>query len=256
MKPNRLFWDIETSYDVVASFRIGQKVNIHHDAILRERAIICICWKWEGQKKVHSLEWDNGCDRQILINFAKVAAQADELVAQNGDKFDVRWLNGRNLIHGLDPLPKFKTVDTVKILRKHFYLNSNRQDYLGKLLLGQGKDKMEFKDWKAISEQNCPVSMRKMVKYCKGDVRNLEKIFHLIQPYERAKTHAGALAGSARWTCPITGSENVHKYKTVVSTAGIYSHQMKSNESGHYYTISDSVYKEYCAWRLDKKNAK
>ena len=60
------------------------------------------------------------------------------MVAQNGDFFDMRWYNGRHLIHGLEPIPWGKTVDTYKIAKRYFNLNSYRLDYLGKLLFGNG----------------------------------------------------------------------------------------------------------------------
>lgn len=73
----RLFWDIETSPNVVLSFRIGYNLNLGHHSIVRERAIICICWKWEGEKKIHSLQWDkHQNDRDMVIAFMKVARRS------------------------------------------------------------------------------------------------------------------------------------------------------------------------------------
>jgi hypothetical protein len=53
LKPvRRLFWDIETSPNVVLAFRAGYDVVINPDAVVAERKIICIGYKWEGEKKV------------------------------------------------------------------------------------------------------------------------------------------------------------------------------------------------------------
>ena len=52
----RLFYDIETSPNIGFFWGAGYKVNISHDNIIKERAIICICYKWEGQDTVHSIE--------------------------------------------------------------------------------------------------------------------------------------------------------------------------------------------------------
>jgi hypothetical protein len=49
----RLFYDIETSPNIGLFWQSGYKLNIDHSNIIQERAIICICWKWEGQKEVH-----------------------------------------------------------------------------------------------------------------------------------------------------------------------------------------------------------
>lgn len=54
----RLFWDIEVSPDVVLSWRVGSKVHIAPENIVRERAIICIGYKWEKDKKARVMVWD------------------------------------------------------------------------------------------------------------------------------------------------------------------------------------------------------
>jgi DNA polymerase elongation subunit (family B) len=112
-------------------WRPGWRVNIPHDNIIQESAIICACYKWEGSKKVEHLEWNKGDDRELCEQFIEIANQADELVAHNGDKFDLPWLKARCLFHELDPTPIYKTVDTLVIARRRFKFNSNRLDYLG-----------------------------------------------------------------------------------------------------------------------------
>ena len=141
-KIRRLICDAETSPNIGFFWRAGFRLSINHDNILHERAIICICYKWEGERTVHSLEWKKGDDKDLLKRFLKVALEADELVAHNGDKFDIKWFNTRCLKHGLEPPPIWKTVDTLVIARRRFYFNSNRLDYLGKYLLDEGKIKI------------------------------------------------------------------------------------------------------------------
>lgn len=248
-KINRLIWDIETSPNIAFSWRSGYKLNIPHDNIISERAIICICWKWEGSKKVSHLEWENGCDKKLVRDFLEIMKQADECVAHNGDKFDVKWFNTRVLKHGFTPCPIWKTVDTCVIARRRFYFNSNRLDYLGKYLFGEGKIKTDFELWKQIVLENCPKAMGKMVRYCKQDVRLLERVWKRLEPYHRPKTHTGVLNGQEKWTCPWTGSTNVKKDKTRVTTAGTRQHQMFSWDRQAYYTISETAYRDYQEWK-------
>ena len=253
LKVKRLFWDIETSPNVVLSWRTGAKLFIGHENIIKERAIICICHKWEGQKKVHALAWDDGDDKKMLEDFGKVIEEADELVAHNGDKFDLRWFNGRRLIHGMEPLSVVKTVDTLKIARKHFYLNNNRLDYLGKLLFGDGKIGTDFSMWKKILMDNDPNALEKMVKYCKKDVTLLARVWSRLRDYEVPKTHAAVNASGNvrdRWMCPHCGSDHVKKSKNRVTAKGMKQHQMNCLDCGRYYSIADSVY----GWYLLKKD--
>lgn len=51
----RLFFDIEMFYNIVKVWRVGYNFNINYDDIIKERIIICICYKWEGDDKVYFL---------------------------------------------------------------------------------------------------------------------------------------------------------------------------------------------------------
>ena len=66
IKPKRLFYDIETSYNIVKSWRIGYNINLNMEDIIQERAIITIAYKWEGKEDVTVLSWDKGCDKKII----------------------------------------------------------------------------------------------------------------------------------------------------------------------------------------------
>jgi len=116
----RLFFDIETSPNVVLSWGVGRKISIDYSNIIKERAIICVCWKWEGSSKVYSLEWDKGDDKKLLEDFIKVLNNADESIAHNGDRFDIKWLRTRCVFHQIEMPPKIKTLDTLKKARGAF----------------------------------------------------------------------------------------------------------------------------------------
>jgi DNA polymerase elongation subunit (family B) len=121
IKPKRLFFDIETSPNIGFFWQAGYKKNIDYDNIITERAIICICYKWEGEKEVYSLTWNKKqCDKIMLRTFIAVAEEADELVGHNGDKFDLAWIRTRCLFHGIEMFPKYTTLDTLKLSRSQF----------------------------------------------------------------------------------------------------------------------------------------
>jgi len=179
----KLFFDIEVSPDVVLSWGIGRKVSLSHDSIIQERAIICICWKWAGEDKVYSLKWNKGCDKEMIQRFAKVADSADELIAQNGDNFDIKWLRTRCIYHNIPISPKFNSIDTLKMARQGFRFNANRLDYMGKFLGYGGKVETNYDMWKDILLQNDAKQMNLMVDYCKEDVILLEKVYNRLQQY-------------------------------------------------------------------------
>ena len=134
-KIKRLFFDIETSPMIVYSWRTGWKINIHTDNIIEDWRIICISYKWEGDDEVKTFSWDKDkCDKKLLENFIKVANQADEMVAHNGDRFDIKKIRTRCIYHRIPTFPKYRTLDTLKKAKSGFSFNSNRLDYIAKFL--------------------------------------------------------------------------------------------------------------------------
>lgn len=179
----KLFFDIEVSPNIVLAWRAGYDLNINHDDIIQERAIICVCYKWEHEDVVHSLEWDNGDDRQLLEEFSKIIDSADEVVGQNSDRFDIKWLRTRCLFHRIPISPKFYSIDTLKFAKAGFNFNSNKLDYMGKFLgLGE-KIHTDLDLWKRILLYNDKQSLKDMVTYCKQDVNLLEKVYNELKLY-------------------------------------------------------------------------
>lgn len=242
----RLFWDIETAPNIVLAFQTGYNLTINPDAVIHERKIICIGFKWEGEKKVTVLRWSKDQDdKQLIMQFLKVAEQADELVAHYGDHFDAPFVAGRCLIHKLPPFPQFKTVDTKAWASKNFFFNSNKLDYLSKVLGYGGKEKMEFDDWKKILMNNCKKSLNKMCHYCGVDVEKLEKVYADLAKYVKPKTHAGVAVGLDKWTCPRDGSTNVRINKKRISANGSISYTFQCLTCGSYYTVSATAHKAF-----------
>jgi len=187
-KPRKvIFFDIETSPNMVFSWRIGNKVNLSPDDIIKERAIICICWKWADSQEVHSLQWNKGDDKEMLQKFAKVIDSADIVIGQNSDKFDIRWLRARCIYHSIPISPKFQSLDTLKMAKSGFYFNSNKLNYMGQFFGVGEKIKTEYDLWKDIVLCNCQASMKKMIFYCQEDVRLLERVYNKLKQYTPEK---------------------------------------------------------------------
>jgi uncharacterized protein YprB with RNaseH-like and TPR domain len=243
----RLFFDIETSPNVVLSWRTGYKLSIPHDNILEERAIICICWKWEGDDEVHYLTWDkNHCDKKMLQKFSKVINSSNEAIGHNGDRYDLKWLKTRCLYHRIPMYPKYSTVDTLKIARSNFNLNSNRLDYIAKFLGFGGK--MEtggFDLWKAIVLDKDKASLDKMVEYCKRDVVLLEKVFQELRTYGNHNFNHAVNNGGEKHHCPNCGGTHVRLDKTRTTATGTIRRQMICGSCHTYFTINNKDYQNH-----------
>lgn len=238
----RLYFDLEVSPNIGMFWGAGHKISVGYENIIKERAIICICYKWEGEKTVHALWWDKKQDdKEMLKAFIKIAGEADELIGHNGDKFDLAWVRTRCLFHRVPCFPSYTTVDTLKIARSKFRFNSNRLDYIGKFLgLGQ-KIHTSFGMWTEITLHNNQQELNKMVKYCKGDVKLLEQVYLEMKNHIPAKGHYGVLSGGSRHSCPECGSLNVIKSKTRISASGYKKHQFNCKDCGKYNTIPESA---------------
>jgi DNA polymerase elongation subunit (family B) len=237
-KFKRLFFDIETSPNIVASWRVGYNLQIGPENILQERAIICICYKWANESKVHSLTWSKGNDKQMLVDFMKIMNSADEIIGHNSDKFDIRWVKTRALIHGIDHFPQYQTVDTLKLAKGNYLFNSNKLDYIGKVLgVGQKMDAGGFKTWKSIFIDHDQKALDKMVKYCKIDVIRLQQIYEKMNPFTPHKTHVAVALGKTKHDCPNCGSSNVNKVKTRYLATGTTKQQNQCKVCHKYYSF-------------------
>ena len=144
-KIKRLFFDIETSPIIAYTWRVGWKLNIHTDNIIEDWKVICISYKWEDENVVRNLTWDkNQDDKQMLIDFIKIANEADEIIAHNGDRFDIKKIRTRCIYHRIPMFPKYRTLDTLKKAKSGFNFNSNRLDYIAKFLGVGAKLKISY----------------------------------------------------------------------------------------------------------------
>lgn len=245
LKPNklhRLFFDIETSPNLVYSWRTGYNINIQPDNIVNERAIICISYKWEFENKVHTLVWNDGCDKELLSQFIKIANDADELIAHNGDRYDIKWIRTRCLKHRLPMLSQYKTLDTLKKAKSHFLFNSNKLDYIAQFTeVGKKLDTGGFQLWIDVMNGD-KKALKKMAKYCEQDVLVLEEVYNTMSSYINHNTHFGVLDGGTKADCPKCASENVRFVTTVTTAAGTLQRIMECNTCGTDFKISNQTY--------------
>lgn len=246
----RLFFDIETSPNICYSWRIGYNISIGFENIIDERKIICISYKWEGIDKIHTLTWDkNLCDRQMLIDFIAVANQADELIAHNGDRFDIKWIRTRCIYHRIPMFPNYRTLDTLKKAKSGFNFNSNRLDYIAQYLgVGAKVKHSGFDMWKGVMKGD-KEALKEMVNYCEGDIIVLEDVFLTMQNYIKPNTHNGVINNNFKYSCPTCGSEHPTLVKNNVTAMGTIKRLMSCNDCDYHYEISNSSYMLYLKFK-------
>lgn len=251
----RLFYDIETSYNIGKFWRSGYNQTIQPNDIIHERAILTIAWKWENEDKVNFMSWDNGCDKKLVEKFISLMNEADEIVGHNVERYDTAFIMGRAFIHGIYAFPKYKQYDTLKKAKYTFNLNSNKLDYLAKVVgLGGKYQHSGMKMWDDIilydlfkigNKEDREHSMKEMLHYNCMDVILTEEVFNRLRLYATQETHHGVLMGKPKYTCPNDGSNNVEFVKTVVTANGTIKVLMKCKDCGQQYFISNKEYLKF-----------
>lgn len=240
----RLFFDIETTPNVVYTWRAGYNITVSHDSIVRERRIMSIHWKWAGENKVHHLVWDDDQDdKEMLIKFIKIANEADEIIAHNGDRFDIKWLRTRCIYHRIPMLPIYKTLDTLKKAKAHFNFNSNKLDYISQFLgVGAKTEHEGYSLWLKCMDGD-KKALAKMVEYGDNDVVILEDMYNVLMPYIKPNVHHGVLMGGKVTDCPNCGSKTKYFKSTTTPTGGIQ-RIMKCKKCDTSIKISNAKYKK------------
>ena len=247
-KPKRLFYDIETSYNIVKAWRIGFNINLNMEDIIQERAIITIAYKWEGEEDVTVLSWDKGCDKKIIEDFIKVMAEADELVGHNLDRYDTKFIMARALKHNISVLPKYQSTDTLKLAKKHFMLNSNKLDYIAQYLgIGHKTKHRGMSMWDDIILRNDSKALDEMIEYNIQDVHLTEQVYHKLMEYSLPKVNHTSKQTGVTHSCPECGSTKATLLKTYVSAAGSKTRLMSCSNSNceTSFTISDTNYNKH-----------
>lgn len=239
MKIKRLFFDIETSPNIGLFWEPGYNISITHENIVKERAIICIGYKWAGDKKVKVLTWDsNQNDAKMLKEFIPIMNEADELVAHNGTDFDIKWIRTRALKHGIPVMPNYTIQDTIKLSRSRFKFNSNALDYISQFLSVGKKIGTAYDMWKKVLLNNDRKELKKMVAYCKHDVLLLERVWNklhtYVAPISNFATHNNH--------CPECNSSNIKVNKKRITAAGAKKITFQCNDCGKYHTIAESKF--------------
>ena len=246
VKPKRLFYDIETSYNIVKAWRIGYNINLNMDDIIQERAIITIAYKWEGEEDVTVLSWDKGCDKKLIQEFVKVMAESDELVGHNLDRFDTKFVMGRALKHGISVLPKYQSTDTLKLAKKHFMLNSNKLDYIAQYLgIGSKTKHRGMEMWDDIILRNDPKALEEMIEYNVQDVFLTEQVYHKLMEYSLPKVNHASKQTGDKHTCPQCGSDHAELHKTYISGTGTKTRLMNCLNCSTNFTINNTNYTKF-----------
>ncbi len=204
--PKILFLDIENCPNLAHVWDTGQQY-VTHTQILDPSRIICIAYKFEGDREVKHFEWSKTqSDEQMLVKFSKIVEKADYVCGHNGRDFDMKIINTRLAAFGLPPLKSVLVEDSLKMSRKSFRLPSHSLAYLSKYFnVGKKIDTGGIDLWLKVWLKKDKKALERMVKYCKQDVLLLEKVYNRLKVYMKGAVINRAVCAENDKTCPNCG---------------------------------------------------
>ncbi len=198
-------------------------------AHVREWYILCFSYKWEHQKSTHVVsltdfdlyETQPENDNRVVHALWELLDEADIVIGHNSDAFDIKKANARFAYHDFGPPTPYRTVDTLKMARRHFKFNSNRLGDLGKHLnLGGKEDTGGFETWAGCMRGDNK-AWTIMKKYAKKDVDLLIDVYKRLRPWATTHPNKNVLDGTTH-ACPTCSSNKLMKRGTRVTQTMIY----------------------------------
>jgi hypothetical protein len=114
--------------------------------------------------------------------------EADIIIGQNSKAFDIKKLNARFIMHGMNPPSSYKQIDTLSLSKKHFKFTSNKLEFLSEKLNTKYKKLQHgnfpgFSLWKACLAGEL-AAWKEMEKYNKHDVLATEELYNKLVSWD------------------------------------------------------------------------
>jgi hypothetical protein len=215
--PKVLVLDIETSPIEARVWGIRDQF-IGHTRVRKDWTIIAWAAKWLGEPASKIMYRDQRSakniadDSRMLRDIHQLMDEADIILTQNGNRFDVKKLNARFILNDFPPPSPFKKLDTCVIAATKFGFTSNKLDYLTDKLCTKYK-KLKHKKfpgdelWDECLDGN-PEAWAEMEKYNKHDVLALEELYGVLGPWV-ADMNFGLYIDDAKPVCRQCGSDQL-----------------------------------------------
>lgn len=240
-KPKILSFDLEVSPALGWFYPPTYETNILK--IEDRQKLMSFAYQWVGEKKITSrcladmVTYDiyPDSDKELVEQLHYIMSQADILLGQNSDNFDIKMANYFFIRNCLEPIPPTRSLDTKKIAKRYFRFANNKLDNLGEELGIGGKTKITQGDiWYDCFVKRDRNSWKLMNEYCENDVRITTAIYLKMRGFMRSHPNLARLTGDFD-SCPGCGGFNyrVRAYRfTNVSRYQQYS----CNECGIYFS--------------------
>lgn len=220
-KPKVLLFDIETMPMEAYVWSLWQD-RIPLNMLKEDWSVLSYAAKWMDDDEVfyESIEGqkDQRNDKKVLKKIWKLLDEADVVVGHNSDSFDVKKLNARFIMNGMQPPSSYKRMDTKKMAKRYFAFTSNKLEYLTDKLCKKNKKSKHnefagFSMWLECINRN-KRAFASMKDYNILDVTSLEELFKTMLPWESATLFNQYYGEDIKCTCGSTKFKKSGIYRT------------------------------------------
>lgn len=238
-----LILDLETAPNVAYVWRFF-KENVGAKQVLENTFIMSFAFKWLGDEKVYYFGADEYGEINLVKALIEVLDVADIVIAHNATGFDLPTIQGRALVHGLNPPSPYKVVDTLTAAKYEFNFPSNSLEYLSNILGVEKKDDHKnfpgFLLWSECLKNN-PDAWAELKTYNIQDVEVLEQVYLRMRPYIRRHPNVAVTEEDDRPRCPKCGGVHIQLRGFTTTNTGKY-RKFQCNDCGSW---SRSRFTEY-----------
>ena len=228
--PRVLYVDIETSPIISYCWGLFDQ-NIGLNQIHTDWHLLSWAARWSDDPEGKTMYMDQSKakdienDKKILQGIWKLLDESDIVVGQNSKSFDIKRLNARFLIHGMAPPSSFKQIDTLRLMRKHFSMTSNKLEFLSDKLCKKYKKLKHnkfsgFELWKECLKGN-KSAWKEMSTYNRHDVLSTQELHEIIKAWDNSinfnlyssSTGTTCTCGASNWLRNGYAYTSVAKYQ-------------------------------------------
>lgn len=178
--------------------------NIPLEMLIEDWSVLSWSAKWAGAPESEVIYMDNRKkkgsaltnDKELLKPLWKLMDEADIIIGQNSDRFDLPKLNARFIEHKMGCPSEFASIDTYKMAKK-FGFTSHKLAYMTAKLNKKYKkqDHSEFGGFKLWDEciKGNMKAWKSMETYNKYDVLSLEELFLQLADFIKNEKVASVL---------------------------------------------------------------
>ena len=204
--------------------------RFRHQEVTEWPRIISVAAIWYDKPKrpIFHAEWDDGGRRGMVEAAWLLFDQADIVVGHNMAGFDEKHLKGEWAELGLPKPRPWRTVDTLRVARSEFRMESNTLGALCQRLGVAGKDGHYDHDVATLALAGDKAAQKRLREYNVQDCHATLALYDRLRPWMRNHPHMGLHVGDER-ACPACGGDEFTEIADTSTDQTIYAAKRCAN---------------------------